>query len=265
MDSIVFQLISYLQGFSVEFASFLTFCVCACSILFLLKGFGHLGLCTYNVLAVIVANIQVLRLAEYHFFPEPLALGTIVFATTFLVSDILTEHYGAKAARQALWLSFIAQILMTVWMVLTLGHPTVDYGKLSCNLADVFSKNDQGMLQIFAPSPRLLTASLIAYFISQQCDIWLFQKIRGLSHNRFVWLRQNLSTSLSGLLDNFIFGLIAWVILSPTPLSFSLFFSSYVIASYILRMVVNAAGTPVMYLSYHCLPKADKNTRIQQT
>lgn len=255
MDSFVFELISSLQGFSAEVTSLITFLVCAGSILFLLKGFGALGLCVYNVTAIVVANIQVLRLSDFHFCPEPLALGTVVFATTFLVSDILTEHYGAKVARQALWLSFTAQILVSVWMVLTLGHALVDYGKLPADLAATFSENDRGLLQIFAPSPRLLTASLIAYFISQQCDIWLFQKIRSLSHDRFVWVRQNISTTLSGLLDNLVFGLIAWIILSPTPLSFSLFFSSYVVASYILRVIVNIAGTPIMYLSYYCLQK----------
>lgn len=255
MDAIIFQFISLLQGFPAEVTSLVTFLVCAFSILSLLKGFGALGLCVYNVLAIVVANIQVLRLADFHFCPEPLALGTVVFATTFLVSDILTEHYGSKAARQALWLSFTAQILVSVWMVLTLGHAPVDYGRFSADLAENFTANDKGLLQVFAPTPRILIASLIAYLISQQCDIWLFQKIRNLSQGRLIWLRQNLSTTLSGLLDNFVFGLIAWIILSTAPLSFSFFLSSYVIASYVLRVIVNIASTPIMYLSYYCLPK----------
>jgi uncharacterized integral membrane protein (TIGR00697 family) len=83
----------------------------------------------------------------------------------------------------------------------------------------------------------------------------LFQKIRSLSHGRFVWLRQNVSTALSGLLDNFIFALIAWVLLSPTPISFSLLMSSFVFASYVLRGIINIAATPIMYLSYRFLPK----------
>jgi uncharacterized integral membrane protein (TIGR00697 family) len=209
----------------------------------------------YNALAVVAANIQVLKMAEFSLCAEPMALGTVVFATTFLVSDILTEHYGPAAARQALRLSFLTQILMFIWMILTLGHTPADYSKISPDLAATLVANEEGMLQLFAPSLRILTASLIAYFISQQCDIWLFQKIRHLSHGRFLWLRQNLSTALSGLLDNFVFALIAWVILSSNPISFSLLISSFVFASYVIRGVVNIAATPIMYLSYYCLPK----------
>ncbi len=255
MDTFVFSFIVWLQTFSSESLSFLTFLVCSVSILFLLRWFGAAGLYVYNALAIVVANIQVLRLADFAFSPEPVALGTVIFSTTFLVSDILTEHYGPQSARHSLWLSFLAQILVTLWMVITLGHPPLQTNTLTPDIADVYKANDQALLQIFAPSFRLLFASLIAYAISQICDIWLFQKIRTLSQGRFVWLRQNLSTALSGLLDNFTFGLIAWVILSPTPLSLSLFLSSFVIASYLLRTAVNLAGTPIMYLSYSFLPK----------
>jgi uncharacterized integral membrane protein (TIGR00697 family) len=257
MDQIVFHFLSALQKFSPEFLSFLTFLVCAVSILAFLRWFGAVGLYAYNALAVVAANIQVLKMAEFSLCAEPVALGTVVFATTFLVSDILTEHYGPAVARQALWLSFLTQILVSVWMILTLGHTSADYSKLDPNLSATLAANEQGMMQLFAPSLRILTASLIAYFISQQCDIWLFQKIRHLSQGRFVWLRQNVATALSGLLDNFVFALIAWVILSPTPISFSLLISSFVFASYVLRGIVNIAATPVMYLSYRFLPKKD--------
>ncbi len=255
MDTFVLNLIAWLQTFSAETLSLLTFFICAISILALLRGFGDLGLCVYNALAIVIANIQVLRLADFNFAPEPLALGTIVFSTTFLVSDILTEHYGTAAARKSLWLSFIAQILVTIWMVITLGHPAITYHEFDSDLSATFAANDQALLQVFTPSLRILLASLLAYMISQLCDIWLFQKIRTLSHGRFIWLRQNLSTALSGLLDNFSFGLIAWIILSPTPISLSLFASSFVFASYLLRAAVNVAGTPIMYLSYQFLPK----------
>lgn len=259
MDQVVFHFLNILQNCSSEFLSFLTFLVCAVSILAFLRWFGAIGLYTYNALAVVAANIQVLKMAEFSFCSEPVALGTVVFATTFLVSDILTEHYGAAAARQALWLSFITQILMSVWMVLTLGHPSPNYYSLAPDLAATLIANEKGMSQLFIPSLRILTASLISYFISQQFDIWVFQKIRDLSSGRFIWLRQNMATALSGLLDNFIFALIAWVVLSTNPIPFSLLISSFVFASYILRGVVNIISTPVMYLSYRFLPKSLNN------
>lgn len=248
MDTSVYQLVAFLENFSPEFLSLLTFIVCAISILGLLRFYGAVGLCVYNAIAILIANIQVLRLAKFGFSPEPVALGTVVFATTYLVSDILVEHYGPKAAKDSLWLSFISQILMTVVMVLTLGHAPMPEDQAA-------NTTYHSMLTLFSPSPRLLCASLLAYVASQLFDIWVFQKIRNLSHGRFVWLRQNVSTFLSGLLDSFIFSYIAWVLLSPTPISFYTLMISYVLGTYFLRLIVNLAGTPVMYLSYPILRK----------
>ena len=66
---------------------FLFFCLIV--ILFFLKFFGEAGMYVYTVLAIIGGNIQVLKIVEFPFFPNPIALGTILFATTFLATDIL--------------------------------------------------------------------------------------------------------------------------------------------------------------------------------
>jgi uncharacterized integral membrane protein (TIGR00697 family) len=255
MDDSVYHFIAFLENFSPEFLSFLTFIVCAVAILGMLRFYGAAGLCVYNAVAVLIANIQVLRLAKFGFSPEPVALGTVVFATVFLVSDILVEHYGTKVARDSLWLSFISQILMTIIMILTLGHAPLEGTELSGTSSSANAIN-VSMVNLFAPSPRLLCASLWAYVVSQLFDIWVFQKIRNLSHGRFVWLRQNVSTLLSGLLDSFVFGYISWMILSPTPISFRTLMITYVFGTYFLRLIVNLAGTPIIYLSYRMLRKS---------
>ena len=66
---------------------FLFFCLLA--ILFLLKFFGEVGIYLYTTIAVIAANIQVLKIVDFPFFYNPIALGTILFATTFFATDIL--------------------------------------------------------------------------------------------------------------------------------------------------------------------------------
>ncbi len=255
MDTSVYQIIFFLENFSAEFLSLLTFIVCTIAILGMLRFYGAIGLCVYNAVAILIANIQVLRLAKFGFSPEPVALGTVVFATTYLVSDILVEHYGAKTAKDSLWMSFISQILMTVIMILTLGHTPLPEDIEILETTSEANTTYLSMVKLFAPSPRLLFASLLAYVISQLFDIWIFQKIRDLSHNRFVWLRQNVSTFLSGLLDSFIFSYMAWVLLSPTPISFYTLMISYVLGTYFLRLIVNLAGTPIIYLSYFMVRK----------
>jgi uncharacterized integral membrane protein (TIGR00697 family) len=250
MDSFVYYLISLLKSLSPEILSIITFLICAITILGLLRYFGAAGLYVYNAVAVVVANIQVLHTAKFIFSPEPVALGTVVFATTYLVSDILTEHYGSDAARKALWLSFVSQILVIFLMILTLGHAPSSEGFYSAEINNLTDSHYSAMLTLFTPSSRLLFASLAAYVLSQLFDIWVFQKLRTLSHGRYIWFRQNVSTFLSGILDSFIFSYIAWVLLSPTPLPFYTLMVSYVIGTYFLRLIINFLGTPIMYASY---------------
>ncbi len=248
MDHLVFQLINYLQLSGAELVSVLTLLFCFVAIFLSYKIWGLHGLYVYNAVAFIVGNIQVLKLVTYSFSPEPAAMGTVVFCTTFLVSDIITEHFGPKAARQGLWLSFFGQVLVSILMILALGHAPVE-GQGGVPVS--FGKDShQAMMQLFAPSPRMLLASITAYMVSQLFDIWLFQKIRTWCSNRWVWLRQNVSVALSGLLDNFLFSWLAWIVLAPIPLTYETVFFTFIAWTYLIRLVVSVLGTPVLYLTY---------------
>ena len=88
------------------------------SVLIFFKLFGEVGLYIYTVIAIIAANIQVLKIVKFSFFEEPIALGTILFASTFLCTDILAEYYGAKSARKNILLGFSGFLLMTILMLL---------------------------------------------------------------------------------------------------------------------------------------------------
>ena len=94
---------------------------CLFVILILLKLFGEAGLYVYTVLAIIGANIQVLKIVDFPFFSNPIALGTILFSTTFLTTDILAEYYGEKFARRNILIGFISFLLMTIFMLFTIG------------------------------------------------------------------------------------------------------------------------------------------------
>ena len=241
--SFVIPSIEFLQTLPVEMMAFFTFTVCAISILILFKFFGVSGLYLYNAVIILVANIQVLKTAHYWIAPEPVALGTVAFATSFLATDILTEHYGKSVAQKGVWISISGHILMTVLMVLTLGYTVPGEDKI------------QGaMMSLFSPSPRILIAGLLALAISQFLDISLFEWIGKKTQGRFLWLRMNVSTLLSGFVDNTIFSLFAWVILSSEPVGFYSLVFTYLLGAYFFRALISLISTPIMYLSYWCLP-----------
>ncbi len=244
MDTFFHTLTLCLQGVSNETLSIGVFFVCIIAILLLFRLFQASGLFVYNALITVIANIQVLKMAQFNFSPEPVALGTVTFATAFLASDILTEHYGKDVAKQGVWLSFSAQILIVVLMVLTIGHSPIDN-----------DTSHQAMETLFLPSPRLLIASLSAFALSQLFDIMVFKKLSQITHGKMLWLRTNVSTILSALLDNIIFSTIAWMLLAPNPVSWYTLIYTYILGTYFARVLVSVMSTPVIYLSYLCIKK----------
>lgn len=185
-------------------------------------------------ISVIVANIQVVQTIELFGFAA--TLGNAVYATSFLVTDILSENYGKKEAKKAVWIGFFSLISMTVLMNLTLLFQPL--------AGDEFAtKTHEATTTIFSLMPRIAVASLTAYLLSQRHDVWAFHywKTRFSKDNQ-LWIRNNLSTMVSQLIDSVVFVLIAFYGVFETSILFEIF-----ITTYFLKWIVAAADTPFVY------------------
>ena len=111
-----FELTRILNTLSTELMWFIMLLFCFFSILIFLRIFGYIGIFIYSALAVIAGNIQVLKTVDFFYSPEPVALGTILFASTFLCTDILSEYYGKEKARINILIGFSAFLFMTLLM-----------------------------------------------------------------------------------------------------------------------------------------------------
>lgn len=229
---------------------------CYGAVLTMQRLFGAAGLYVYVAVAVLVANIQVLKVVQFSVFQDPVALGTIMFASTYLATDILNEHYGRAAARRAVWLGFSALALMTVFMTLTLGFQPLGLAAAGDELAWAVHNHDH-MSALFLPQPVFLIAGMTAYLVSQLNDVWLYRWIRGRTGARMLWLRNNASTMVSALIDNVVFSVLAWVVLAPEPLGWEPLIFTYILGTYVLRVAVAALDTPFLYLSRRCVAPAD--------
>jgi uncharacterized integral membrane protein (TIGR00697 family) len=234
------QFVLWLQGTSVELVSLYLFITSVLIILGLFRTLGLHGLYAYNIIATILANIQVLKISQFSLSPEPVALGTITFATIFLVSDIITEHYGKEAAQRSIWLSFSSQIIVTILMILTLGHmPAPTDGAQTA------------IETLFLPAPRLVLASMVSFVISLLLDVHIFNALNTYTQHRHLWLRTSLSTIIAALVDNIIFSVLAWVVLAPQPVSLQTLVFTYILGTYVARVLIAIVSTPVLYLSYY--------------
>jgi len=198
------------------------------------KLFGKWGLIMWIPVSVIVANIQVVQTIELFGFVA--TLGNVVYATSFLITDILSEVYGKKEARKAVWIGFFSLISMTLLMNLVLLYQPLE--------GDEFAqKTHEATSLIFQLMPRIAIASLTAYLLSQSHDVWAFHRWKNrFPEHRHLWIRNNLSTMASQLIDSAVFVLIAFYGVFENSILFEVFLTTY-----LLKWMVAAADTPFVY------------------
>jgi uncharacterized integral membrane protein (TIGR00697 family) len=204
------------------------------------RFFGKIGLYSWMAMAIIIANIQVMKTIQI--FGLVTALGNIVYGTTFLATDILSENYGKKEARKAVWIGFFMLIAVTIIMQICLAFTPDASDTLSPSLQNIFSL-----------LPRITIASLTAYLISQHHDVWAFAFWKKLFKGKHLWLRNNFSTMTSQLVDNIIFTWIAFVGLFglfgwQQVFSWDIILQIFIV-SYAMKWVVAAFDTPFVYWS----------------
>jgi len=228
-------------------------------ILVFMRLFGILGLICFMTLCLVGANIQVLKVVQFSIFANPLALGTILFASTYLITDIITEHYGAAAARKAVWLGFFCLLVHNIFMLITLGYRPLDPSSDYANL-DAALEMEAALTTVIQPQPGLLAAGLVAFLVSQLIDIRIFEWIKKLTGEKKLWLRNNVSAFFAAFIDSTIFSVLAWKVFSVNPVPFDALVFTYIFGTFYLRVFVALLDTPFMYLSGKVL----KNKEQQQ-
>ncbi|NVB42195.1 queuosine precursor transporter [Pseudenhygromyxa sp. WMMC2535] len=121
------------------------------------------------------------------------SVGIIAYPLTFLVTDILSEIYGAKRANQVVVAGLVASVFTTVLVELADIAPSAPFGI-----------GDETFHQVFGLSKVAVFASMAAYLTAQFIDIRLFHFWRKLTHGKHLWLRNNGSTIASQLVDTFV-------------------------------------------------------------
>lgn len=210
-------------------------------ILVLYRFLGPLGLYVWIPIAAIVANIQVVKYIEI--LGITATLGNIVYASSFLVTDILSENHGRKAANRAVLVGFISLVAFVGLMNLALLFQPAE--------ADTAQPH---LVAIFTLLPRITGASLAAYLISQFHDVWAYAFWKRLIPGRTsIWVRNNASTIVSQLLDSVVFTLLAFVGTVPPAVLFEIFITTFVI-----KAIVAVADTPLVYLASRWKRHADE-------
>ena len=201
------------------------------SVLVIKKFFGKEGLIGYMAVATILAEIGVIKSVDV--LGLSATLGNVLFASNFLVTDILTECYGEKEARKGIRFAVFSVIMFIVIMqVMLLFQPNeLDFAQ-------------ESMKTIFGIVPRISIASIVMLTISNFADVGLYSWLKKKMNGKYMWVRNNVSTILCNGLENFIFTFLCFTgIYSMSDML------TIAIATTVIETVIALCDTPFLYLS----------------
>ena len=194
------------------------------------KSFKHLDTITaLFVTVLLISNVASTKIVA--FGPLTFDGGTILFPLSYIFGDILTEVYGYARSRKVIWIGVAAALLMSLtFIVVGALPPAADW------------PHQDAYNTILGLTPRIITASLIAYFAGEFSNSFTLAKLKLWTQGRQLWLRTISSTLVGQVVDTALFILIAFTGVLPNSLLWTL-----IVSNYLFKCGVEILFTPVTY------------------
>lgn len=189
--------------------------------MFLLLGAAFISL-------LVVSNIIAVKVISIGGLVGPAAV--ICYALTFAISDTISEVWGKERTTYIIIMGFFASILSAIMIRIAIMLPPAP-----------FWDNQEAYELILGGNLQIVLASMVAYLISQYHDIWAFHLWKRVTREKHLWLRNNLSTLVSQLLDTVIFISIAFYGTGIPILPL-------IMGQYLLKLIIALIDTPLVYL-----------------
>ena len=198
---------------------------------------------------IVLTNIIGVKLFEIfpNFLNNPITLttGIITYPLTFLITDIVCEVFGKKKASLMVIFGFFASLLSLVFINISVMLPGSDVwinnslGYKSVNEMQIAYES------VFTLPGFLISASMLAYLVSQLIDVHIFHFFKNLTDGKKLWLRNNASTICSQLIDTIIVNSIFLYLGLNLGLGIII---EIIIASYVFKVLIAIIDTPLVYI-----------------
>ena len=155
--------------------------------------------------------------------------GTIIFPLTFLLSDLITEVYGYKNARRAIWCGFLFNVLFIL------------YGQLITHLPSPYYANmNKGFDALLAMNVRIIIASTFSYFCAEPLNSFIMAKLKIFMRGHNMATRFIASTLVASGVDSFIFGSLAFYgVINDHQLL------SLILTMWLIKIIIELLGLPI--------------------
>ena len=205
-----------------------------------IREYKYLDFITGLFVAVLLisntASVKILDLGWFTFDG-----GTIFFPFTYIFGDILTEVYGYKRSRRVIWIGFFCVIVMAlVYAIVGFLPAAADWGM------------QDSYMSILGIVPRIVFASLIAYFAGEFSNSYIMAKMKIWTKGKFLWMRTISSTIVGEGIDTILFVIIAFYGLMPNSLLLAI-----VVSNYVFKVGMETLLTPFTYIIVNFLKKKE--------
>lgn len=197
------------------------------------------------VMALFVAVLLISNVASSKILllgPFTLDGGTILFPLSYIFGDVLTEVYGYVGSRKVIWIGFLCTALLAVVLVIVGVLPPAPGWT-----------GQEAYMTILGQTPRIVLASLIAYWAGEFSNSFVLAKMKILTRGRWLWMRTIGSTIVGEGVDSVLFVLIAFAGVLPSAL-----LHSVIISNYVFKVGLEALATPATYAIVNRLKRAER-------
>lgn len=189
--------------------------------------------------------------------PLSISVGVLAYPLTFFCTDIISELYGKKKARFLVTLGFLLNVILLLyffliqslppalakppWQVITLAQ------SVSLPNNSVVTGETNLFYFIYACMTGGVGASMLAYLFAQYFDVYIFHWLKQKTKGRHFWLRNNVSTALSQLIDTLT---VSSIVFASSIIAGQMTFDTYVaivISSYTFKVISALVDTPLCY------------------
>jgi queuosine precursor transporter len=193
----------------------------------------------FFVVILLISNLIAPKITQIG--PLPLSGAQLLFPITYIFGDVFTEVYGYAGSRRAIWVGFFASGLLAVMGLAVVHLPAAP------------TWTDQAVFEkVFNFVPRLVIASLIAYWAGEFANSFVMAKMKLLTGGRHLWMRTIGSTVVGQAVDTVI--VITLIFWPEQPLST---LAALMISGYVGKVIYEAAATPLTYLIVNFLKRKE--------
>ncbi len=205
------------------------------------RRFKHLdALTTAFVVVLLVSNLVAQKVCLIG--PFAVSGAVLLFPITYIFGDIFTEVYGFAASRRAIWLGFFGTALLYAMASITIALPAAPGWH-----------NQQAFTTVFGFIPRILAASLIAFWAGEFANSYTMARLKIFTNGRKLWTRTIGSTVVGQAVDTV---LVITLTFAGTTSARTLV--NMILTGYALKVAYEVLATPLTYLVVGWLKRSEQ-------